>query len=269
MKRIGLRGRAYVALVAALVSSAAANAHDTYLIAESWTIAPGAPVTLLLTSAQRFPAREFGPEARRVIWAEARLGAGAGLMAIGEGSKAALGLRALAPAPGVLVAALRMGPRDIDLAPDDVTHYFDEINPSAETRAAYAALGPGATLRETYVKHAKAFLCAAPCDDARAASVPIGQGLEFVEIDPAASGARRFRLIADGAAAPGRRVALHTADGAQRALLTDGDGVVEAASLPPGPTLLSAVALRPPAREGARFTSDFATLTFLAGSGAR
>lgn len=257
-------------LALALALAAPASAHDSYLLpegwdaadADAWSFAPGEGKTVHFTSSASFPILEHGPEASRVVWSEVRVGGGAGSLTPGAHAETSLALDLAAPTPGVAVAALSLGPADIELAADEVLHYFEEIGAGDEVRAAYAALPPGEAFKETYTKHAKVELCAAPCEDARAAFTPSGQALEFVEIPSGPPFVRRFQLLLHGAPLVGQRVNLWDAEATHAALTTDAEGGVALADLPLGATLLSAVVLAPPAREGAPFTSDFATLTF-------
>jgi hypothetical protein len=257
-------------LVLGVAVGPAVRANDTYLLpeswTESWTTAAGAPGRLHLTDSHGFPALDFGPEASQVAWSELRVGATRTALRPEAAPGAALPLAFAASEAGLAVAALTLAPADIDLEPSAVEHYFEEVGASEEVRAAYAALGPGAALHETYVKHVKALICVGACADRSAALEPSGQNLEFVELpsfyrDGAPVG-RRFRLVSRGEPVPGQRVELTDCSGAQRALVTDAHGVVAIGTPPKGATLLSASLLRPPAHGEERFMSDFATLSF-------
>ncbi|MEO0974047.1 MAG: DUF4198 domain-containing protein [Pseudomonadota bacterium] len=251
--------------VLALVSQGA-NAHDTFLLPAEWDITPGQPVALELSSGSAFPALGSGPTPNRVValggQAVAPDGRSPVSMRIAGHTEQALTLQLSAAGPGVVVAGLSLAARDIDLEPKSVAHYFDEIRPSQAVRDAWAESGAD-VLRESYAKHAKVVLCATACGPNDASPTALGHALEFLPLAQRDRGMQRFRLLIEGAPAAHHPLNHWSANGDHVALRTDADGVVEIRFVTPGPAMLSAVNLRPPAGEGERFQSDFATLTLL------
>jgi hypothetical protein len=243
------------AAVAALAFCASAAAHETTLLPSRFETEAGAPVTLALSSMAEFPTFETGPKPERIMRAVGWVANVRTPVVVAGHTDDALRLSYTPPRAGLAVVAVSLGPRDIDLEPDKIAEYFAEIDPPATVRA---ALPDGATLHETYTKCAKALVCVAPCADARAALRPLGDALEFVPED---ASLRTFRLVARGRSAADVPVIVWRA-GAHAALRTDAAGHFSLPGDMRGPVMLSATILRPPASPGARFTSDFATLTF-------
>lgn len=251
--------RALAALALSCAFALPASAHDTFLWPSAFAAAPGENVSLALSSTAAFPDLDYGPSADRIAQASD------GLVLRGRGPDA---LRfAFAPRlAGVQVLGVAFSPLDIDVGPEEISHYFAEIGVSAAARAAYEALPAPRAMPETYTKYVKTILCAAPCQrlDAEAGR-PLGHALEFIAfVDRGGVSLRRFQLLAHGAPAADQHVALTTLDRRRIEMRADAEGRIELPADVHGPALLSAVILRPPAAPGARFTSDFATLTFSA-----
>jgi hypothetical protein len=260
-RETGDKGRACIlaAVLAAciLIAPSAARAHDTFLMPAKFEIGPTETVSVALSSASSFPNLEYGPRPERVATMSD------GVLLSGHATDA-LRLAYQPRRSGPQVFGLVLGPRDIDLQSADVLHYFDEIGAPQEVRERYQSDVAPHTFQETYTKYAKTIVCAAPCRRLdSAAGRRLGHALEFTAfVDRGGVSMRRFRLFANGRPAADHQVAATTAQGGRRVLRTNASGVVDLPDDVHGPTLLSAVVLRPPARRGERFTSDFATLTF-------
>ncbi|MEM9385352.1 MAG: DUF4198 domain-containing protein [Pseudomonadota bacterium] len=245
-----------------------AAAHDTFLLPATWTTPPGTPLALQLTSGSSFPALDSGPTPDRIVALGGQVltsdGRAPVSLRVSGHSSSALQPRLSAAGAGEVTAGLSLAPRDIDLQPDSVEHYFEEIRPSAGVREAWAAQ-EHPVLRETYAKHAKVLLCATPCapDDGKRAPVALGHPLEFLPLGSPNEDGRRFRLLANGQPAIDHPLNVWTADGEHAALRTNSSGEVSVRLEVAGPAMLSAVNLRPPTASDKRFQSDFATLTLL------
>lgn len=252
--------RALAALSLALCAAQAANAHETVLLASAYRVNADAPLTLSLSSMATFPTPETGPKPHRFGGAHAWIAAHRQPLQLAGHEPTALRFTVTPQRRGAMVAAVDLGPWNIDLTPDKVEEYFAEIQPDAAARAAY----DGGVLLETYTKYAKAFVCVETCGDARQTTRPIGHALEFVATPNATGGAdlRSFTLLAHGAPAANIAVMIWTADGKHEIVATDGAGRITLGADARGVMMLSATILRPPTAPGARFTSDFATLSF-------
>lgn len=257
--RIGLRG---LICALSLASLGTAFAHDTYLLPEAkWR--GGKTMVLLLTSAETFPKLEFGPKAARVVATTAHGPDAAAAFAVAREGAKGLKLRLTAKAKGAYAVGLGLGPRDIDLDPKTVGHYFEEVDASKDVRDAYAALPEPRQWRETYEKFAKAFVCAAACGDKAAFAEPTNLKAEFIAVKESLATKRvAFRLLKDGAPVTDQAVAVVSAKGRRTMLRTNANGELNLPERLKGPVLLSAVMLQPPANETARFTSIFVSLTF-------
>ena len=236
-----------------------AFAHDTFFLPAPPT--PEGELVLDLGSATHFPTLETPVRAERAVGLQVRQG-GAPLEWRAEGGPTALRIFVARPAPSdeAVVARIAFAPRDIDVPPAEVAEYMGEIGADPEVRAAFeAAAARDGVTRETYAKTVKAYVCAAACrvDD----SPSEGGALEFF---PVGQGA--FVLHRAEAPVAGQAVFLSTQSGERHALVTDLQGRVAIPAEASGTVLLTAVVLRPPASEGARFTSEWAALTFTAGT---
>lgn len=246
--------RLTAALALGVATLGSAAAHETSLYPTQFYAEVDAPLTLSLSSMATFPAFETGPRPERVARAKGWVDNRPVTLTIGPHKPEALELTLTARRAGVGVLGVALHPRDIDLEPEKVAEYFAEIDPPAATRA---ALAPGATLHETYTKYAKTIICVAACTQIDDVTRVLGDALEFA---PERS-LPRFRLIARGAPAADVAVTVWSV-GAHKVVRTDADGRFSIPADTHGRTMLSATILRPPTSPGARFTSDFATLTF-------
>ncbi len=251
----------FAAAAAALILAGSASAHDTYLLPENFT--SPAPVAISLTSAEKFPTLGYGIKKARV--AKVRVDgpdAAASLKPLAE-TATALKLSLKAKKPGTYVASVELPAHDIDLTPDQVAEYFAEIDAPPSLRAAYDALPEPRHWKESYTKYAKTVVCVASCTPPVVLARPMGLKVEFVAVaESLGTDKPKFRLLNAGAPLRDAAVAVFRHDGARTVQHTDQDGAV---ALPPGltgPVLLSAVIIAAPKNAGARFTSDFATLTF-------
>jgi len=246
-------------VLAVLVIAREAAAHDTYLL--PLKVAQRAPIIVQMTSAERFPAIEYGPKLARIARTLAvEPDRGATLTPMAE-SESAMRLSFRARRAGTYALALALQPHDIDLAPDKVAEYFAEIDAPMDVRAAYEALPEPRTWRETYTKYAKSFVCLRLCaGDALTRSS--GLELEFVLGAKRIGGQPTFVLLHHGEPLADQPLSLFDRGGNRTALRTDKDGAV-AVSLPKtGGVLLSTVVVTTQANADDRFVSAFATLTF-------
>lgn len=246
--------RALAALTLALCAAAPAVAHETSLYPTEFYAETDQPLTVYLSSMETFPVFQTGPLPERVARAKAWADNRPATLVVGAHKPEALAFTFTSHRAGVAILGVTLHPRDIDLEPGKVAEYFAEIDPPAATRAALAS---GATLHETYTKYAKTIVCVAACTEINDVTRVLGDALEFVP-EPSLP---HFRLIARGAAAAGVAVTVWTTSG-HSVVRTDTAGRFSIPADTHGRAMVSATILRPPATPGARFTSDFATLTF-------
>lgn len=252
---------AVLAALSVLAAAGVASAHDSFIVPVKPRDAN--PLVLQMTSSSFFPEPESPIRPARVARQIARIGATDLTTTLAPG-EVALQIQVGFPViidgnrTGIVVA-MDLLPFDIDVGADEVTHYMDEIGAPDDVRAAVAeAVSRDGVLRETYTKHLKTLTCLGECrgDDIRR---PAGSALEFVGTDGGAV------LLENGRPGAGRAVFLTTLTAGRIGLITDADGRVSLPDNMDGPVFLSAVILTPPAAQGDRFTSEWASLTFDAG----
>jgi Domain of unknown function (DUF4198) len=253
-----------------------AAAHDTWFQA-----APAArPATLLLGTGNRFPVFESGLAMEHLQ----HHGCAAHSALAARGAAAAEPLAPAATPAGQPPDALRLHlppatpaqpvscwaslvAFDVEIAPPQVQTYLREIAAGPALREAWAAeQAAGRPWRERYVKHARIEL-------GGASATAVGLALEAVLIDPAQPRVReaaRFQLLHGGrplADQPVQWVSERSGLGVWRR--TDAQGQVVLALPLAGNWLLRSTLLRPPARAGEPWESDFVTLAFAVDGAAR
>jgi hypothetical protein len=162
---------------------------------------------------------------------------------------------------GSYLASVVLAPRELELSPDKVAEYLAEIGAGDEIRQLYYAQPEPRQWRETYTKYAKTVVCSLACGNRSAMERPLRLPMEFVAD---AGGAGRFTLLANGRPVARHPVAITAENGHRRLVMTDISGRIRIGRGDEGAVLLSTVMLRPRPNGGANFTSDFATLTFVA-----
>ena len=250
------------AALAVLLSAGLASAHDTWLSGPA-TAVPGSTVPFDLTSSGAFPVPEHAVEPSRVARSLCRAGGQEVPLPTGSRKRQALRLRGRELPAGVAACGVSLGPRTLDLKPDEVEHYLEEVGAAATIGPRWKALPEPRAWRETYVKHATAFVRLGTKDDASWGE-PLGLGLEIVPLsDPTrlSTGATLgVRLLKGGQPLAGLALRASRAGKAPTFATTDADGrasfVLDAA----GPWLLAATELRPSAMRPPEWESDFATL---------
>jgi len=185
------------------------------------------------------------------------------LTAVRDTSTALL-LRASGPreAPGMSCWA-QLKPSEIELAPEIVKLYLDEIHATDAVRQAWSAMqARGVVWKERYVKHARI-----EAGGGSAALQPSGMDLDILlEAGlrvPRAGEVLAFQVLRDGRALPGQPMEL--VDGQGRSggwALTDGEGRVRFTLPASRRWLLRGTQLQPSAADPDIWESGFVTLAF-------
>lgn len=250
-----------------LFLSASARAHDTWLMPDHFEVAPGATVALDLTSGMEFPKLETGPKRARVQSAQYRLaGETVKIDDITEG-KEALRFVAEPAAAGIATFWVVLPAKEIELKPDEVKHYLDEIDAPPALRTEWEEMKLP-RWRELYTKHQKTFVrVGTPPADDRAWSGPVGLALEIIpETDPTAvrvGDQLAVRVLKNGK--PSSGFALNAVAGGEakgETTRTDSEGRARFAITKAGPWLVRGTDVRKSSRPEADWESDFSTLTF-------
>lgn len=282
MKSLRKRAGAHVIVVAAFTLAtffgvaASLSAHDTWLFPRKTTVAIGSKLTLDLTSGMAFSRNETAIEPARVAQASVRLAGHTYPMTVKVKGKRSLELTARFPHAGLATLWLTLNPRPIDLKPDQVHEYLEEIGAPDSIRALYAKKENAPRWREEYTKHTKTFVIVGTSKGDNSWKIPVGQGLEMVpQVSPAmlrGGDIVPILILRDGKPYAGFSVG-DVAEGqkSSRLFRTDANGI---ARLPAprrgGRWMLRGTDLRrPKAGSDADWESAFSTLTLNVNPGRR
>jgi uncharacterized GH25 family protein len=250
-----------------LILSFPALAHDTWLLARSTAVAPGATVSLDLTSGMAFPANETAIKPDRVARAAVRLAGDTTDLKDRRSAAKSLQLTARLPKPGIAALWVELAPKSIDLKPDQVKEYLDEIGASQAVRRAWREMPEPRRWRELYSKHAKTYVRVGEPAGDHSWAEPVGMALEIVpEKDPTAlrpGDELPVRLLRDGAPLASFAVGLvHQGDAHGVLKTTDDQGRATFPIGQAGRWLLRATEVRRSTKPEADWESDFTTMTF-------
>lgn len=254
------------ATVLAAVTAGTCQAHDTWLLPDRFEITPNQTVTLQLTSGMAFPELESGPKRERVESANCRLADRTREISDITAEPKALLFKSELAENGVATFWVKLPAKSIELKPDEVEHYLDEVGAPATLRKEWNEMEPK-RWRELYTKHQKTFVRVGQRAGDRSWAEPVGSALEIVpESDPTevrAGDEFAVRVLKNGK--PHAAFALNAVAAGQskgETGRTDAQGRVAFRINKPGPWLLRGTDLRKAARADADWESDFVTLTF-------
>ncbi|HET6897504.1 MAG TPA: DUF4198 domain-containing protein [Vicinamibacteria bacterium] len=248
-----------------LAAAAVASAHDTWMLPRAFHVAPGATVRLGLTSGMAFPRDESAIKPDRVARSGMRLG-GRTVPLRAAAGRHALALSGVAGPAGLATLFVELKPRTLDLTPEQVEEYLEEIG-ATETAGPKWRARKDRRWRESYVKLAKSFVAVGDESDASWAT-PVGLSLELVpESDPSRLRAGQglvVRVLLDGAPLAGQPVGAVGPRGSVPARPTDETGRVRFDLDAAGPWLIRSTRLDEAggAEPLLDWRSRFATLTF-------
>lgn len=248
-----------------LLLATGALAHDTWLLPNRFAVAPKESVTVGLTSGMAFPEDESGPKRERVQQAKCRLaGRTFEIADITAGPKSLL-FKTELPAAGIATIWVVLPGRSIELKPEEVTEYLDEIAAPPSVRKQWAEMTPQ-RWREHYTKHQKTFVRVGESQGDRSWAEPLGVGLEIVpERDPTGLNVGDefpIRVLKDGA--PHKDFAVNAVAAGEtngETKRTDAEGRIVFRFAKAGQWLLRGTDLRKSAKAETDWESDFATLT--------
>ena len=255
----------FVGALLAVFLSRAVHAHDTWLLPDSFEVAPKSTITLDLTSGMAFPKLETGPKSERVQTAPCRLaGRTFELSDISAGPNS-LRLKSELSEAGVATFWVELPPKSIELKPAEVQEYLDEIDAPASVRKQWAEMKPQ-RWRELYAKHPKTFVRVGDPKADRSWAEPVGMALEIVpEKDPTAlreGDELPVRVLKDGAPYPEFSVnAVAEGETKGETRKSDSTGRIVFTLSKEGRWLFRGTDVRKSAKSDADWESDFVTLT--------
>jgi len=240
-----------------------ALAHDTWLRPVKARIAPGETCVFELSSGLTFARPEIAVFPGRLVASHARL-AGRTVELHGEAQATLLTLSAVLPGSGVAAAWIETRPRSLELTPDEVTEYLDEIDATPTIRETWRKR-TDKTWVESYVKIAKTYLRLGDPAPDRSWAEPLGLALELIPgSDPTqlkVGDTFSVQLLWEGKPLAAQPVGA-APDGAKGTLRnTDAGGKVSFVLDHPGAWLVRVTRLRPDKGQPGRWTSHFSTLT--------
>lgn len=241
----------------------AAFAHDFFLLPESFHSSSAGPVTVRATVGSSFPTPEIvvTPDRAERTWVK---GAGQPQLHIVGPDEKSLVTQVVGARPGLVVAAMKTKPRDVEYGEDRIPLILDEYRVAPEAAAAVERLQRPRTWKVVSRRFAKTLLCIQQCGGQAVARQPIDGTLEFVTYADLKLG--HFILLASGRPLANYPVDLVDSDGKKQHLQTDASGRIFVPASAKGPLMLFAALLTPP--QGAeRFTLDLTSLTFSRGEG--
>jgi hypothetical protein len=259
---------ARIASVIALAQlSFSANAHDTWFSMRAARL-PGALVMTLGTGSQ-FPTQEFSIDAEHLReHGCSQAGHAVALQVVGKGSVSLL-MRAHAPNATPVTCWSQLTPFEIELAPDKVGVYLDDINASPVLRELWAVMQRrGLPWKERYVKSARVEVAAGTEADANALpALPVPMGLDVVlqsGLQPLRTGdALVVQVLRDGVPLPDFQIELRGTSPAQaRWFKTDSMGRASTRAPKAGRWIWRGTDLRMSNAEPDVWDSRFVTLAF-------
>jgi uncharacterized GH25 family protein len=240
--------------------------HDTWFIADQMKTSPGAMVTLDLTSGMAFPTLESAPKKERVGNALCRLaGRTFEISKVVQGQKS-LQFKTELPSEGVATLWIKLPSREIELKPEQVVEYLDEVSAPEALRKQWNEMKTPKRWRESYTKHPKTFVRVGDPKSDASWKESTGMFLEIVpEKDPTALRVGDdfpARILKDGKPFANFALnAVHAGETKGETRTTDNGGRVTFQMSKEGRWLLRGTDIRKSNRPDTDFESDFATLT--------
>lgn len=253
------------ALLFAISLATPARAHDTWLIPDQFNLAPKSTVTLDMTSGMEFPKLDVGPKPERVESANCRLAGKTFDITDKLAAPNSLQFKAELADVGVATFWVKLPSRSLELKPDQVKEYLDEVDAPEALRKQWAEMKPQ-RWRESYTKHPKTFARVGEPESDRSWAEPVGMFLEIVpEKDPTVLKAGDdfpVRVLKDGK--PFADFSLNAVSAGEpkgETRKTDKDGRVTFRVGKEGRWLLRGTDIRKSNQPATDWESDFATLT--------
>ena len=240
-----------------MLVAAPALAHDTWFEARAGK--PG-ELVMALGTGNRFPLQEYAIGVEHLQHIGCRQGADRVPLAVLANSPTALLLRATPTGPEPLSCWAQLKPMTIELPPDKIGIYLDEINPPAAVREAWSRMqSRGLVWKERYTKHARIGFAGGAPGVAMGMDVRVESGPQ----PPHAGDPLVFQVLRDGAPLADFAVELCSdQDPRGQWLKTDAQGQVRIEAPQPGRWILRGTDLRLSTTRLGTWESRFVTLAF-------
>lgn len=253
------------ALAFALSWSTPAQAHDTWLIPDQFNLAPKSTITLDLTSGMEFPKLDAAPKPDRVKSAHCRLAGKTFEITDKSAAPHSLQFKTELADEGVATFWVKRPPLSIELTPDQVKEYLDEVDAPEALRRQWAEMKEP-RWRESYTKHPKTFARVGQPQSDRSWAEEVGMFLEILpEKDPTAlkeGDDFPVRVLKDGKPFAGFSLnAVSAGEGRGYTRKTDANGRVTFHLSRAGRWLLRGTDIRKSSQPETDWESDFTTLT--------
>jgi len=244
------------ALSGTLIATTAA-AHDFFLMPDAFSTARAGPLVIRATVGSTFPTPQIVVTPDRVerMWVR---GKGSPLIRASAAEEKALPLQVTGAGPGLLVAAVKTKPRDVEYAEDRIPLILEEYRVAPAAAAAVGRLPRPRTWKVVSRRFAKTLVCVRRCTGGASSDRALGEPLEFVTH---ANRRDHFILLSKGRTLANYPVDLVGSDGKRKHLTTNAQGMIHVPVAAKGPMMLFAAVLTPPKGQE-RFTLDLSTLTF-------
>jgi uncharacterized GH25 family protein len=177
-----------LALTMLAIFATATFAHDTWIVCDPAVVPSGRTLSVRMTSGEKFPTMETAPEMDDIAKASCRMGDVVKMLSNYKNeTKSLVASGKVAGDDGVAVITVEFKPKTIELTPEKVSEYLEEIAAPAAVRHAYEQDGVAAGWHETFTKHAKTYVKIGSGGDASGALGPVGFNIDFLpDSDPTA-----------------------------------------------------------------------------------
>lgn len=252
--------------VTSLLALATAFAHDTWITPDKFHVGPGENLIVDLTSGMEFPKLDVAPKRERIQAVMCRLNGNTSELTDFVEAPNSLRIKAALAQTGIATLWVKSPPKEIELKPDQVQEYLDEIDAPASVRKQWGAAKEAKRWRESYRKHSKTFVRVGDANADTSWREPVGIFLEIVpEKDPTALRVGEdfpVRVLRDGKPLPDFSLGI-VAEGDPKGSTekSDAEGKVSFPLNKSGRWLLRGTDLRKSTTQNVDWESDFTTVT--------
>lgn len=265
---------AHALAAAGMILATPLFAHETWLMPDSFHPAANSSVSLSMTSGMAFPALGSGITRSRIQEAVLSQNGDRRPLVPEEATSKALELVAT-PDPGVACAWVSLKPRILEIKPDAVAHYLEEIGATESVWAAWNNQAEPKFWKESYSKLARSYLhspgdSAMGSSDAACWTDKSTSRLEILPLsNPTALSAGddlTLRVLLDGEPLAGQAVGLLQEGSEPNVLKRSGaNGELTLSFAGNGRHMIYATNLRPQSGDDFNWQSNFVTLTLQVG----